>query len=128
MVDELRTYPTAMIKPAARRYGHVWFHLTSDADDDYAELHGFAAVIGLRREYFQGNHYDLAPNKRMQALMCGANFVPLTQQVLNRERAKVFAKFEIERDKLQIERLDRNKREVRARMAADLAKDFSKRI
>ncbi|NLO92532.1 MAG: DUF4031 domain-containing protein [Elusimicrobia bacterium] len=43
---------------------------------DMAALHSFAARLGLRRAWFQGNsklpHYDLTVNKRALALRLGA--------------------------------------------------------
>ncbi len=49
-------------------------HLTSDSLHD---LHEFAARIGLAKSWFQWKrdalpHYDLTPNKRMQAMRAGA--------------------------------------------------------
>lgn len=44
--------------------------------DDLAELHRFAARIGLQRRWFQNKerlpHYDLTPNKRRLAVKAGA--------------------------------------------------------
>lgn len=43
---------------------------------DLAELHGFAATIGLKRAWFQGGgtfaHYDLTASKRVLAVQAGA--------------------------------------------------------
>lgn len=48
-------------------------HLTADTD---AELHIFAARLGLKREWFQASssirHYDLTRGKRAQAVKYGA--------------------------------------------------------
>lgn len=47
-------------------------HLVADT---VAELHSFAAVLGLKREWFQNKripHYDLTPNKRRLAVKLGA--------------------------------------------------------
>lgn len=48
-------------------------HLTADAVD---ELHAFAHLIGLRREWFQDHprhpHYDVSASKRKLALRSGA--------------------------------------------------------
>lgn len=67
--------------------GHVtarWCHLVTDSDDP-AELHAFAARIGLRRAWFQPgrrpgdgspdptkNHYDLTEEARARAVAAGA--------------------------------------------------------
>ena len=47
-------------------------HLYSDTLE---ELHDFAAKLGLKREWFQDDrlpHYDLTPNKRIEAIQNGA--------------------------------------------------------
>lgn len=47
-------------------------HLVGDTT---AELHSFAARLGLRRSWFQSKtipHYDLTVNKRRQAVRLGA--------------------------------------------------------
>lgn len=61
-----------------------WCHLFSDQDDP-AELHAFAARIGLRRSWFQPgrrpgdgspdatkNHYDVSDAMRQAAVSAGA--------------------------------------------------------
>lgn len=59
-----------------------WSHLTVGPGDDLAELHAFAASIGLRRSWFQGPpehrhpHYDVTDTKRQQAIKAGAK--PIT--------------------------------------------------
>ena len=46
-------------------------HLVSDAN--LAELHEFAARIGLKREWYQKGHYDMtAPWRVARALRAGA--------------------------------------------------------
>ena len=56
------------------RNGNRWSHLTSTPDDDpdFAKLHEFAARIGMKRSWFQGDHYDLTPSKRAMAVRLGA--------------------------------------------------------
>lgn len=49
-VDELREYTADSIKPAARRFGNRWVHLTADSED---ELHRFADQLGLKRSWYQ---------------------------------------------------------------------------
>jgi len=47
-------------------------HMVSDS---LTELHAFARRLSLKRCWYQGNtlpHYDLTPNKRIQALRLGA--------------------------------------------------------
>ena len=50
-----------------------WCHMVSDESEQ--ELHNFAKQIGVRREWFQGNHYDLSPGKRLVAVRSGAREV-----------------------------------------------------
>ena len=40
--------------------------------DTEAEAHVIAQRIGLRREWWQGDHYDLVPSKRTAAMRLGA--------------------------------------------------------
>lgn len=44
--------------------------------DTVDELHALAARIGLKRSWFQGDHYDLVPSKRAAALAAGATELP----------------------------------------------------
>lgn len=60
-----------LVDPAIWRWrGRRWAHLVSDSS--YAELHAFAARLGLRREWFQGDHYDVPADVRDAALRLGA--------------------------------------------------------
>ena len=64
-----------LVDPAIWRWrGRRWAHLVSD--ESYEELHAFAARLGLRREWFQGDHYDVPVEVRDQALTLGAHAVP----------------------------------------------------
>ena len=49
-----------------------WCHLVTDGD--IAELHEFAAALGLKRSYFQPlpPHYDISASKRAMAITRGA--------------------------------------------------------
>lgn len=79
MVDELRVWPTRI---ACFKQGSA--HLTADTLD---ELHYFAAILGLRREWFQPRsspHYDLTISNLNRALDMGAVFVPARQQAKKR--------------------------------------------
>jgi len=51
------------------RNGDWWCHLFADSTD---ELHAFAERIGLLRNWFQGDHYDLTPKRRAVAVAAGA--------------------------------------------------------
>ena len=74
LVDELREYPGVAL-PFTR-----WCHLATDGD--FAELHAFAAGLGLRRSWFQRDHYDLPPHGRIAALAAGAEAVPTGELLL----------------------------------------------
>jgi len=50
--------------------GRQWAHLVSD--ESYDELHEFAIRLGLRREWFQGDHYDVPAAARAEAVAAGA--------------------------------------------------------
>jgi hypothetical protein len=58
--------------------GRMWAHLVSD--DSYEELHRFAAVLGLPRHIFQGDHYDIPTELRLRAIEQGA--VPIGSREL----------------------------------------------
>jgi len=64
-----------------RRY---WCHLVSDLSLD--ELHEFAHRLGIRRAWFQGDHYDITANKREHALLLGA--VSVTSRELAQRRRR----------------------------------------
>lgn len=40
--------------------------------DDEADLHGLAALLGLKRAWFQSDHYDVSIAKRDEAIRLGA--------------------------------------------------------
>jgi hypothetical protein len=67
LVDELREYPGVELPFTA------WCHMTTDGSFD--ELHEFAARLGLRRAWFQRDHYDLPPHGRAAAVALGAEEV-----------------------------------------------------
>jgi hypothetical protein len=76
LIDSAVQYPEHMVSAEARQRGHAkksWCHMTSDTSEE--ELHEFAKKLGLRREWFQGDHYDLTEGKRAQALKLGAEEV-----------------------------------------------------
>lgn len=83
-VDETRDYG-----PAAQ-FCHMW-----SADGDENELHSFAAILGLKRNWVHHSsglsgefiHYDLRPSKRKQALKQGAHFKPLEEWIMERNPA-----------------------------------------
>jgi hypothetical protein len=53
--------------------GRRWAHLVSD--ESYDELHAFAAQLGLPRRIFQGDHYDIPAELRLEAIELGAESV-----------------------------------------------------
>jgi predicted kinase len=75
LVDELREYPDAGLPH------HAWCHLATDGSFD--ELHAFAARLGLRRAWFQHDHYDLPAHGRAAAVALGAEEVS-TRELLRR--------------------------------------------
>ena len=85
MVDELRCWPGAR-----RPFHNGSCHLTTDGGLD--ALHELAALIGMRREWFQNHprapHYDLTPSRRVRALSAGAVFVSARQQAIARLRGR----------------------------------------
>lgn len=74
-VDPLFTWIGEYRDNDAARIGgrnhHQWCHLFADKESP-KELHLLATMIGMRREWFQGNHYDLTPAKRAAAIRAGA--------------------------------------------------------
>jgi hypothetical protein len=86
MVDELRVWSHAK---GIFKKGSA--HLTSDGPDAVNQLHAFARLIGLRREWFQNGrvpHYDLTPKRRELAFLIGAKFVPAKQQARDRRASE----------------------------------------
>lgn len=78
-VDQLRRYDLSQYhgkdaeqaRRIGARNGHRWSHMMTD-DPTYAELHAMARRIGMRRSWFQGDHYDLTPGRRAKAVEYGA--------------------------------------------------------
>src|ERR671926_1869096 len=69
LVDELREYPH--VRWTVKR----WCHMVSD--ESFDELHAFAAALGIPRERFQRDHYDLPPALRRRAVERGAREVTI---------------------------------------------------
>lgn len=65
-VDQIREYPHVKIRGCKHK---KWAHLWADSKE---ELLSFGDKISLRREWFQGNHFDITPNKRKKAIENGA--------------------------------------------------------
>jgi hypothetical protein len=67
-------------RPLWRWRGRRWAHLASDTH--YDELHAFAERLGMRREWFQGDHYDLPDDRWDEAVALGAT--PISSRELVR--------------------------------------------
>ncbi len=75
-----------LVDPAIWRWrGDVWAHLASDAS--YDELHAFADRLGLRRRWFQGDHYDIPAHVRERRFLLGAEAVTSRELVTRLRRA-----------------------------------------
>jgi len=74
------------------KYGRNWFHLTADS---LAELHAFAAAIGVPNRAFHVGarhpHYDVTEAQRIQALRRGAKPVNAREIVRVAKRAAIHA-------------------------------------
>lgn len=60
--------------------GRKWAHLVSD--ESYDELHRFAEQLGIPRRAFQGDHYDVPTEIRLEAIALGAAPVPSRELVV----------------------------------------------
>lgn len=54
-------------------HGRLWSHLISDSS--YAELHEFAAALGIPHRAFERDHYDLVAERYEAAVAAGAQVV-----------------------------------------------------
>jgi hypothetical protein len=59
--------------------GRRFAHLASDRSE--AELHAFAAQLGLQRRWYQGDHYDIPAELRGRAIALGAEPVAASELV-----------------------------------------------
>lgn len=64
--------------PAWPGHGRLWSHLVSDAS--LAELHAFAAALGVPERGFERDHYDIPERLYQAALAAGAE--PVSSRVL----------------------------------------------
>jgi len=76
----------SLLVDAARwpAHGRLWAHLVSDVS--LAELHAFAAGLGLPRRSFEGDHYDVPAERVPDVVAAGAQAVS-TRELLVRLRA-----------------------------------------
>lgn len=79
-VDPIHTYAKQLgykgkdaeqAKRVGAHHNDQWCHLFADKTD-CPELHAFAQRLGLKREWFQKDHYDIVPTKRAKAIQLGA--------------------------------------------------------
>ena len=61
-------------------HGMLWSHLVSDTS--YAELHEFAARLGIPRRAFERDHYDVMAESYAGAVAAGAR--PVTSREIVR--------------------------------------------
>ena len=77
-VDSYHGPHASQARSVGSRHAHRWCHLFSDVPS-CPELHAFAESLGQRREWFQGDHYDLVPPRRHRAVELGAIEVTTSQ-------------------------------------------------
>ena len=65
-------------------HGRLWSHLVSDTS--YAELHEFAARLGIPRRAFERDHYDVHAERYAGAVAAGARPVS-TREIVRRLHA-----------------------------------------
>lgn len=78
----------AQAERVGARNEHRWCHMIADTE---GELHAMASRIGCRREWFQGDHYDLTPKRRAAAVAAGAVEVGRRELVAIRRRLRARA-------------------------------------
>lgn len=69
-VDDMFKYPMGEFRRMKMS------HMMADTDD---ELHAMAQRIGLKREWFQGDHYDVSITVRQKAVAAGAVEITLRE-------------------------------------------------
>lgn len=60
-------------------HGRLWSHLVSDIS--YDELHDFAARVGIGRQAFERDHYDVISDRFDQVVAAGAQ-VTTTREIV----------------------------------------------
>jgi hypothetical protein len=60
-------------RPTWPGHGRLWSHLISDTS--YAELHAFAASLGIPERAFERDHYDVVAERFDSAVAAGATVV-----------------------------------------------------
>lgn len=67
--------------------GQYWCHMVADSID---ELHAFADLLGMKREWFQDKrlpHYDMNAKRRERALKLGALRISSNRQLISLSKA-----------------------------------------
>lgn len=73
----MTVYVDDMYNSAMGRYGRMKMsHMIADS---IPELHYMADLIGIKRKWFQGDHYDISLSMRDKALENGAQEVTMRQ-------------------------------------------------
>lgn len=75
-VDDMYKYKMGEFKRGGRAY--KMSHMIATTEQ---ELHDFAALLGLKKKWFQKDHYDVTMTVREKAIALGA--VPLTIKQLS---------------------------------------------
>lgn len=70
-IDDMYLYPMGEF-----RAGPFLLKMSHMIADTEAELHVMAESLGVRRKWYQGDHYDVAKGMRAKAIKLGA--VPIT--------------------------------------------------
>lgn len=79
-IDDMYRYSIGQFR------GMQMSHLIADTD---AELHAMAERIGMKRQWFQGDHYDVPLTKRDLAIAAGAIEIRYRQAGAMRRRRAV---------------------------------------
>lgn len=79
-VDDMHLYPMGQFRRMKMS------HMIADTID---ELHAMADRLGLKRKWFQGDHYDVSKSVREAAIRAGAVPVELRQLACMSKRQKV---------------------------------------
>ncbi|MFT4074322.1 MAG: DUF4031 domain-containing protein [Asticcacaulis sp.] len=83
----MTVYIDDMYRYAIGRFrGMEMSHMIADSE---AELHAMALRIGMKREWYQGDHYDVPLPRRDQALTLGAVAVTWRQCGAMRRRREI---------------------------------------
>lgn len=60
-------------------------HMMSDCTE---ELHEFAKLLGIKRHWFDRDHYDISPDQFHEAVMSGAKVVTTRDLVRLRQKCR----------------------------------------